>query len=694
MTRADDVKYLDRFVKDLWPLATDVIGADVTHEAVADSSDELPGPFRLSRSRTRLDLSAPPAFRPDGSAGVKLHIPDSGVNTLETRIAYLRPRPRITVELGLELAISPDAEPKLDVDMNVDTNRRGSFWDALLNWMDEVREGFEEGDLRDELVFFSSARYDRDAVPDIPEAELVFPDRELLEDGINLVFVPDGFSSDDLEQFDELVEQCRDRLLAAADDHANEPFHSFKTALHFWTIKPEQTPDGDHVVGSYTRGGSERVALANLARLAAIGRVAEQAWPGPTILTFVANADADHFPNGPPRAMALGNLILQPVRADYADVFLHELGHTPLGRLGDEYVESGRGDVEYQGQPRAVPNLTSDSDLDKWERWQGASGKLPEWDTRPIEGFEGGGYFGEGVWRPAEDCVMESSPVTAPFCAVCREALTNGIRDALPQGQLLFAVERDSGESGHAHLDADEASEAGEDIVVPAGGPSEVRLSLIAATLPEPWEVSAELDGNGELRTRRDHRGALGRPNPWTTLELSAHPGDRLEVSIASACPFTPWDELPSHTVEFIFVPDPDSVEPPTTPTDVEATQSSIGPPGTSQGASLTATAEDPNGQDLKLQFEVVRAQDSFTGGVTEETDWLDGPKATASTGYRTPLEGVFQARARARNRSGRTSGWSEGVRFTLEAQRPGGGGPGGGGGVRPPGGGRPPQTP
>ena len=702
MSRADDVKFLDRFVKDLWPLATDVIGAEVTHEAVADSGDELWGPFRLSRSRTRLDLSAPPSVTPEGASSIKLHIPDSGVNTLETRIAYLRPRPRVTVELGLELTITPDADPQLEVEMDVDTNRRGRFWDSLIDWMDEVRDGFEGDDVRDELAFFSSARYDREAVPDIPDAELVYPQRELLEEGVNLVLVPDGFSSRDWEPFDGLVAAIRDRVVAASDDHANEPFASFKTAVHLWTIKPEQAPDGDHVIGSYTRGGQERVALANLARLAAIGRVAERAWPGPTILGFIANPDAAHFGSDPPRAMALGTVILQPVRANNADVFLHELGHTPLGGLGDEYVEGREGDddsrhdVEYQGQPRAVPNLTSDARLAKWDRWLGASSKLPDWDDHPIEGFEGAGYFGEGVWRPAGDCVMERSPVTAPFCAVCREALTNGIHDALPEGQLLFAVERAAGEPAYVHLDASEASEAGEDLVLPASEPGELRIALLAATLPEPWEVSAEIDGRGEVSVTRDHRGGLGQPTPLTTLEVTAYAHDRLAVTIASACPFTPWDELPTHTVEFAFVPDPDSVAAPSRPTDVEAMQSSRNPPGTPQAARLSATAEDPNGLELKLQWEVIRADGRFIGDVTEESGWLEGPKASASVGYRTPLEGVYRARARARNRSGRTSGWSEDVRFTLASHGTGdgGGGTGDGGGVRPPGGGRPPETP
>lgn len=709
MSRFDDIKYLNRFVRGLWPQAADLLGAEITHMAMADFGDDLPAGVKMLRSKTRADLSSQPGFFPVDGDRVKLAVPASGAHVFKSlvRVFVPRPRARVEVDVALELTISADAEPKLDVfEVEVDSNRTGDFLDWVKDWQDDVHESIDGGEINEELGFFSAARYDGDAVPAIPHPERVYPDRELVEGGVNLVLVPDGFDSGDFERFDDIVEAVVDRLTAPDDDHVNEPFYSFKTALHVWTIKPEQTPDGDHVVGSYTRGEQHRAALGNLARLAAIGRAAERAGPGLTIVAFVANHEADRFGGDPPRAMALGNVILQPTRSNYADVLLHELGHTALGQLGDEYIEGdeddedSRHDVEYRGQPRAVANLTADSTLEKWQRWLDAPSELPSWDEYPIEGVEGGGYFGKGVWRPAADCVMEESPATAPFCAVCREALTNGFREALPEGEFLFDVGYPSGDTSYVEVGAEGHSDTlSEQVLVPPDEPVDLRIGLVAGTLPEPWQLSATLHGDGELRTRREHRTVPGGPSlPRETWAFSATAGDRLTMQIKSRCPFTPWDHLPAYTVELHCVPDPDEVKPPSTPSDLAAKQSSWGPPGTMQRARLSATAEDPNGQDLKLQFEVVRAGHDFRGRVNAESDWLPQPvKSPQVSGEvtHTALHGGYQFRARARNRSGRESSWSHPSNLTLRPQEPGNGGGGsGGGGGGGNDGGRPPVTP
>lgn len=707
MSRSEDIRYLSRFTRGLWPQAADLLGAEITHMAFADFGDGLPAGVKMLRSKTRADLSAQPGFFPVDGDSVKLGVPASGAHTFKSlvRVVVPRPRARVEVDVALGLTISPDGEPKPEVEVEVDSNRTGDFLDWVKAWQNDVRDSIDGGEINEELGFFSAARYDRDAVPAIPDPERVYPDRELLEAGVNLVLVPDGFDSNDLGGFDDLVEAVVDRLTAPDDDHVNEPFYSFKTALHIWTIKPEQTPRGDHVVGSYTRGEQHRAALGNLARLAAIGRAAERVGPGLTIVAFVANHEADRFGDDSPRAMALGNVILQPTRSHYADVLLHELGHTALGQLGDEYIEGDEGDedsrhhVAYRGQPRDLANLTADPDLGKWQRWLDAPSELPSWDEHPVEGVEGGGYFGKGIWRPAEDCVMQGSPATAPFCAVCREALTNGFRDALPAGQFLFDVGFPSGDTTYVEVGAEEDSDTlSEQLLVPPDESVDLRVGLVAGTLPEPWQLSATLEGDGDLKTRRDHRTIPGGPSlPRKTWAFSAAAGDRLRVQIKSRCPFTPWDRLPSYTVELHCVPDPEDVKPPSTPRDLAAKQSSWGPPGTTQRARLSATAEDPNGQDLKLQFEVVRAGQDFRGRVSAESDWLPqpvkSPEVRAAVTH-TAIQGGYRFRARARNRSGRESSWSQPSNLTLRPKEPGGGGSGGGGGGGGDNGGRPPVTP
>ena len=703
--RERDIQYLNRVLRQLWPSATDILRSEVTHAVFEEAEEKF---WRLSRARTRLDLSADPAFFADGPDGLRLRIPASGAHTFKTRV-YLVPgvpwwlSPRISAEvaLALEVKISPGAEPQTGLDISVEGSTFGNVADIVADWKGEVRDMLAGEDINEELGYFATARYAREAVPDIPDPELVYPDRELLDGGVNLVLVPDGFPSNGLDRFDGIVERVVERLRSPDEKPYNEPFHSFKTALHVWKIKPEQSADGDHVVAGYTDPRNQyRAALANLARLAAIRRKAESVGSGRTVLVFVADHENSRFDhpdhNRPPSAMAMGNLILQmtqdwrpdtdpddPHRAD-ASLLLHELCHTGLARLGDEYVQGSRKDDEYLGQPLGVPNLTADEDLAKWQRWLDAPSELPSWDEHPVTGEEGGGYFGRGIWRPADDCAMKSSTAAVPFCAVCREAMTNGIWDALPDGLFLFQVSYPSGETVFIEVEPDD--DMSEQITVPVGGSTDLRVTLIAGTLPEPWDLRASFEGDGDLGIQRDHRDAPGWPGPpRTAWSFPATPGDRLVVRIASRCPFTPWDRLPGYTVELHCVPDREEVEPPSTPTDLSARQTSTNPPGTHQPVRLSASAADPNGQDLRLQFEVTRSEQQFIGRVHARSDWLsqpaNNPRVTAEANHRVSMEGAYKVRARAENRSGRRSGWSDPVSLPVRPRESAGGGDGNGDG-------------
>lgn len=696
--RRNHIRYLNRFLHQVWPSAADILGPEITHMAMVEADDSLPKIARISRAQTRIDLSDEPRFFADGPDGLELRIPASGENGFRTRVYLLPllPRPRINVDVGLSitLGISPDAGPTVNSEVDVGGNVTGDIVDHWADWEDDIRSQFEGHDLKSELGFFSAARYDGASVPDIPDPVRHYPRRAPLDGAVDLVFVPDGFPPDDMAAFDRIVDAAVERLTTPADDRANEPFFSFKTVTNVWSVKPDQTPDGDHVVASYTDPrGKHRVALGNLARLAAIGHAAEALGTGPTILIFLADHRAPRFGGAPPLAMALGPVILQPTRqgGDADDpphsgdvsVLLHELGHTILARLGDEY-DMGR-DETYLGQPLAAPNLTADSGLKKFRRWIDAPSELPDWDQQPVIGAEGGGYFTRGIWRPAEDCAMRRSSAGLAFCAVCREALTNGFARVLPQGRFLFRVDYPSGDPVMIEVDAeDDGTAASEQIVIDAGGSVPLTVELVAATLPEPWLLSARLRGDGDLRTIRDHRVLDGGPTPpRTRWRFTADPGDRLTVDVRSRCPFTPWDPMPDYRIGLHCVPDRESVEPPSTPSDVSVRQVSVNPEGTRQRIRISARTADPNGQDVRFSAQITRRDQSFRG-TQARSDWTaltTGGEAQADFSHALSLSGGYKLRVRAENRSGRKSGWSDTEFFTIRAQTGGGKGGGTGGG-------------
>lgn len=745
MAQSADVQYLNRFVRGLWPLASELLAAEVTHEVVTTLPDRVPLPTpwdaRVSRSRTRLDASAPPAVvrRADG---VRLRIPGSGVHTLRTRVylAPAGPRPRVSTEIELAFwaDFTADRPAEYDLEIEFDTNTLGSIADGMRNWQDRVEGELRDGQLAQELQFLLGARFDPSTVPDVAEPVLRYPDRPLLTDAVNLVLVPDRFDDRGLDRFESIVDAVVERLTTSDGARRNEPLRSFRSALHVWSVEPRERkleggetvgPFDDGIVDDYELGGTTRVALGNLARLARVGHVADAVGPGLTLMVVIADRRA--FAGRRPRAMAMGSLVLQTTQADPAegepyepdddvDLLLHELGHTPLGDLADEYVEGrpGGGDIEdpggpddpiiepqaapvstevvngegdrgeaepqssrnrfatrYRGQPRDVPNITEDPDTRAWERWRDGRVQLPHWDRQPIVGVEGGGYFGLGLWRPAESCLMRDRSAGDPFCAVCREALTRGFRRALPEGQYVFEVIKEGDAPELVEVEVEDGATVGSAVVVvPLREQVDVAVTLVAASQPEPWELTTEFAGRGQLRTRE-----TGGPGPAThTWSFAAAAGDQLTVNVGSTSPFAPFDPSPAHSLALHFEPDPLAVRPPATPEQVTGRQTSSGPPGTAHRVRLSGVTSDPSGQDVRMAFDVVPAGQTFLGRVQATSGWLTADGAApvvAEVDHTVHLEGPHRVRARSENRSGRTSGWSDAAIFTVTPLRPPDGG-------------------
>lgn len=119
--------------------------------------------------------------------------------------------------------------------------------------------------------------------------------------------------------------------------------------------------------------------------------------------------------------------------AHAAKIFIHELGHGFAG-LGDEYYTD---DVAYsEFYPLDVepwePNLTTLVNFDnKWPNLMDEKTPIPTpTDEKHINKtgvFEGGGYASKGVYRPANDCLMNTFKGDE-FCPVCRAAIIKMIR--------------------------------------------------------------------------------------------------------------------------------------------------------------------------------------------------------------------------------------------------------------------------
>lgn len=117
---------------------------------------------------------------------------------------------------------------------------------------------------------------------------------------------------------------------------------------------------------------------------------------------------------------------------EYPDyVIVHEMGHL-IGGLGDEYYTSEVSVQDFYpaGVEPVEPNLTTLVDFEsKWKNMlpEGTpiptpvTGKnTPEYNRLGV--YEGGGYVGKGVYRPAQHCTMHQIRYN-DFCPVCKKTL-------------------------------------------------------------------------------------------------------------------------------------------------------------------------------------------------------------------------------------------------------------------------------
>lgn len=112
-------------------------------------------------------------------------------------------------------------------------------------------------------------------------------------------------------------------------------------------------------------------------------------------------------------------------------VIVHEMGHL-IGGLADEYYTSEVSVQDFYpaGVEPVEPNLTTLVDFDsKWKKMlpEGTpiptpvTGKnTPEYNRLGV--YEGGGYVGKGVYRPAQHCTMHQIRYN-DFCPVCKKTL-------------------------------------------------------------------------------------------------------------------------------------------------------------------------------------------------------------------------------------------------------------------------------
>ena len=202
---------------------------------------------------------------------------------------------------------------------------------------------------------------------------------------------------------------------------------------------------------------------------------------------------------------------------------------------------------------------------------------------------------------------MRDSSTDVPFCAVCREALTRGIRKVL--GEDAFLIEYGyptRNEMKRVQVDnTDSTNKMVYRIRVPETGTIQVQAKFLAGSLPKPWKLTGT-----DTMTIQGHK-----------CTFTAHFGDVLRLTVSSICPFVPWDTLPSYTLELRCDLPLRDIPPaaPTVPIDLKAkitvkTNNHAHPPVRQRGVQLYASSSAPNADDITFEFECVDESETFTG--------------------------------------------------------------------------------
>ena len=245
------------------------------------------------------------------------------------------------------------------------------------------------------------------------------------KDHVDIAFLAEGYTADQLEKFRGDVKRLSDFLLSV------EPYSAapnkfnirgvFRASAEAGTDQPRQKSFKSTVLNStYNIFDLDRYLLVEDNH--AIHRMAAQV-PHDVVVVVV---NTTRYGGG---GMVLDYCTTTADNERSEMVFVHEFGHT-FGFLADEYI----GNVAYNDMyPAGIeplePNITRQLDRDKlkWKDLLSPDVPLPtpttiDNRTTLVGAFEGGGYMKEGIFRPQYECWMGSLNPNARLCKVCQAA--------------------------------------------------------------------------------------------------------------------------------------------------------------------------------------------------------------------------------------------------------------------------------
>jgi hypothetical protein len=244
----------------------------------------------------------------------------------------------------------------------------------------------------------------------------------------DLVFLPEGYTADEMEKFRRDVERLTEAMFSWV------PYDAYQGLFNVWIVKAPSKESGtdipqdgiykDTILNStFNTFGIDRYlttsdmkAVRDLASCAPYDQICimvnHDKYGGCGIYNFYTIFTADNK------------------MSEF--LFMHEFGHGFVA-LADEYYDS---EVAYTDffdlsvEPYQE-NITTLIDFEsKWEDMVDPNTPIPTPDDpayyETVGVFEGAGYQAKGIYRPYHDCTMKSKSINN-FCPVCRRAIRRTI---------------------------------------------------------------------------------------------------------------------------------------------------------------------------------------------------------------------------------------------------------------------------
>ncbi len=250
-----------------------------------------------------------------------------------------------------------------------------------------------------------------------------------MEDKVDLLFVPEGYSAEEMDLFREKARQFTEYLFQ------HEPYCDRREDFNVWmTAKPSQEsgvdiPHHDIWHNTLCQSGFYTFYIDRYLTIQDHTALARAVASVPFDVLFVIANDTKYGGGGFYNSYAMGT-------SDHRlsnEVFIHEFGHSFAG-LGDEYYDS---EVAYSNDyyPDGIepwePNITNMTEFEsKWKDMIAPETVIPtpnDSSYMNVVGlFEGAGYQTYGLYRPYFECRMKNNTASS-FCPVCQRAISRMI---------------------------------------------------------------------------------------------------------------------------------------------------------------------------------------------------------------------------------------------------------------------------